>query len=93
VLSTLNRLSLFRRGMRQARKFVPTKAATHRRSIMRTAAEVASLERNSNVSFTRACWAHFPLPWLHCTNSTRYRFEILATNVIIEFVKPAGPAP
>jgi 2-polyprenyl-3-methyl-5-hydroxy-6-metoxy-1,4-benzoquinol methylase len=93
VLSTLNRRSLFRRGMRLARKFVPTKAAAHRRSIMRTTAEVASLEQNSNLAFTRACWAHFPLPWLHCTSSTRYRLEILATNVIIEFVKAAAPAP
>jgi ubiquinone/menaquinone biosynthesis C-methylase UbiE len=93
VLSTLNRRSLFRRGMRLARKFVPTKAAAHRRSIMRTAAEVASLEQNSSLAFTRACWAHFPLPWLHCTNGTHYRLEILATNVIIEFVKAVAPAP
>jgi ubiquinone/menaquinone biosynthesis C-methylase UbiE len=94
VVSTLNRTSLFRRAMHLVRKLVPhPRAPTHVASVMRTAEEIISSSRGLPLSIGRTCWAHFPLPWLLCSHSNKHVLEPLATNVIVEFIKPARLGP
>jgi SAM-dependent methyltransferase len=90
VVSTLNRNSMVRRAMRHVRKLMPDKAApADARAIMRTAGEVAAAGRHCGLSLRSVWWVHFPLPWLGRTTSEHYPLEPLATNMIVEFAKPA----
>jgi ubiquinone/menaquinone biosynthesis C-methylase UbiE len=90
VVSTLNGPSWYRRAFFFLRGFIPRpNAPRHSHAIMRTAAELAASARAQSLSATRTCWTHYPLPWTHCATTTRYALEPLASNVIIELVKPA----
>jgi ubiquinone/menaquinone biosynthesis C-methylase UbiE len=94
VVSTLNRTSLFRHAMHVVRKLIPHPgASTHAASVMRTAEEIIASSRGLPLFIGRTCWAHFPLPWLVCSHSNKHIFEPVATNVIVEFIKPVRPGP
>jgi len=90
VVSTLNRTSLFRQAMRLVRKAVPRSGApAHTPSVMRTADEIVGSAHASALVVGRVCWVHFPFPWLWSPRSNRHLAEPLASNMIVEFIKPA----
>jgi len=92
VVSTLNRQSMLRQGLRQLRRLVPHAGApVHTPAILRTAAEIAEIGRASGLSIRSVWWIHFPFPWLRRTPSENYAFAAAATNTIIELVKLAPP--
>jgi SAM-dependent methyltransferase len=88
VVSTLNRASLFRQGMRMLRKVRPhPNAPTRTPAILRRAAEIAAIGRGVGLEVAATVWVHFPLPWMRRTRSAGNALEWLATNMIIAFVK------
>ena len=93
VVSTLNRKSLVRQGMRQIRRLVPHAGApAHTPAILRTAAEIAEIGRACGLTVRSVWWMHFPFPWLRRTPTETNALEAAATNMIVELIKPKPPA-
>lgn len=90
IVSTLNRLSLIRRALGVYKRiFPPHKLPTHSTLIMRTAEEMVAAGTTANLRVGTICRTHFPFPWQRNSQNTRYFLEPLASNVIVEFLKPA----
>lgn len=92
VISTLNRTSWYRQGYFFARDLVLGDKLKRGRAVMRSAKEIAAAARAHSLSARTTCWTHFPTPAVHCTAGIDYSLEPLASNFIIELVKPATPA-
>jgi SAM-dependent methyltransferase len=89
IVSTLNRGSLIRRALGVYKKiFPPHKLPTHSTLVMRTAEEMIAAGTAANLRIGTICRTHFPFPWEHNSQSSRYLLEPLASNVIVEFLKP-----
>ncbi|MGO8914944.1 MAG: class I SAM-dependent methyltransferase [Stellaceae bacterium] len=93
AISTINRTSLLRLGMRLFRTVKPVRGGPATLPMtLRTADDIAAAARGLPLSLETVFWTHFPLPWNRCATKTRSLFEPLATNVIVSFVKPPGGA-
>jgi SAM-dependent methyltransferase len=91
IVSTLNRSSLVRNAVLATWRFFHGPiTAEDKLPVRRTATEVTDLARTMSLELTRICWTHFPLPWHHCAETTRYALEPLASNMILEFAKPSN---
>lgn len=86
VISTLNRRSALRRAVLAAKAAVG-QASENDPVYLRTADEVASAAKGMPLAVESVWWLHFPFPQLLRTSTARRRFEWLATNVIVRFVK------
>ncbi len=90
IVSTLNRLSLIRSALGVYKRiFPPHTLPTHNTLIMRTAKEMAAAGSIAHLRLGTICRTHFPVPWRYSSTNTRYIFEPLASNMIVEFIKPA----
>ena len=90
IISTLNRSSLVRGTLLSAwRLFHGPITAADKLPVRRTATEIVAFAHSMSLVFTRICWTHFPFPWHHCAETTRYALHPFASNMILEFAKPS----
>jgi ubiquinone/menaquinone biosynthesis C-methylase UbiE len=89
IISTLNRSSLLRQASGRIKEILLRRSAEPSTTIMRSVQDMLAAAELSHLQLGKVCWSHFPFPWQHFTASRRYRFALLASNLIVEFTKIA----